>query len=210
MLGTEQVAGRAGRLFDLYCKGTIAANLALYKNIRYDTLKDFGFVRHQFVHSDGGQCRLALQDLGDVLEFASTNRASSARIGRRSTGTRRTAAAAIKMTHVPYKGSAPGLTDLVGARIDTMFDYPVAILPHIQSGRLRPLAVMGNKRLAVMPDVPTIAELGFPEAAASPWSGVCVPAGTSPEVIRKLSNAMRDALADPAVVGQFEKLATRR
>ena len=219
MLGTEQVARAAPDGYSiLYCtQGTIAANLALYKNIRYDTLKDFGFVHGMFSSSTVMVVNAGshYKTFGDVLEFARRNPGKlnygSAGAG---TGTHLISellqlTAAIKMTHVPYKGSVPGLTDLVGARIDTMFDYPVAILPHIQSGRLRPLAVMGNKRLAVMPDVPTIAELGFPEAAASPWSGVCVPAGTSPELIRKLSNAMRDALADPAVVGQFEKIGSQ-
>ncbi len=219
MLGTEQVARAAPDGYTvLYCtQGTMAANLALYKNVRYDTLKDFAFVHAMFSSSTVMVVNAAspYKTFGDVMEFARRNpdklNYGSAGAG---TGTHLISellqlTSGIKMTHVPYKGSVPGLTDLAGGRIDTMFDYPVAILPHIQAGRLRPLAVMGPKRLAVFPDVPTIVELGFPAAAASPWSGMCVPAGTPPDVIRKLSNAMRDALADPAVVGQFEKIGSQ-
>src|SRR5690606_41367274 len=97
--------------------------------------------------------------------------------------------AGVKLLHVPYKGSAPALQDLLGGRTNMMFDYTVTLRPHIKSGKLRPLAVMGSKRLDPLPAVPTIAEAGYPGAQSSTWSGIVVPAGTPPAIVSSLAQA---------------------
>jgi tripartite-type tricarboxylate transporter receptor subunit TctC len=96
----------------------------------------------------------------------------------------------IQMTHVPYKGSAPALADLVAGRVEVMFDNLISATPYIQSGELRPLGLTGPKRRASMPNVPTLSEQGFDVVVLS-WAGLYVPAGTPPEVVEYLNAQMR-------------------
>ena len=101
--------------------------------------------------------------------------------------------------HVPYKGSAPLITDLLGGQVPIAFDNLPASLPHIQAGKLRALAVAGPQRSPALPDVPTLAEAGLPGYAVEPWFGVYGPAGLPTAVTQRLNKALADALADPAV-----------
>ena len=101
--------------------------------------------------------------------------------------------------HVPYKGSAPLITDLIGGQIPVAFDNLPASLPHIQAGKLRALAVAGSQRSPALPDVPTLAEAGLPGYAIEPWFGVYGPAGLPAPVVRRLEQALKAALADPGV-----------
>ncbi|MBB5691303.1 tripartite tricarboxylate transporter substrate binding protein [Roseomonas alkaliterrae] len=104
-------------------------------------------------------------------------------------------AVGIRLEHVPYRGSAPSLTDLLGGRVQLLFD-PVA-LPAIKEGRLRALATLAERRNPDLPDLPTIGELGHPNALAVPWYGIAAPAGTPREVIERLARATGEALATP-------------
>ncbi len=107
------------------------------------------------------------------------------------------AAAKVKFLHVPYRGAAPALTDLLGGQVQALFaDVPV-LLPHIQGGKIRPLAVAADKRNAVIPDVPTLAELGMPNTAADNWYGVLAPAKTPRPIVMKLNAAFAEAMKDP-------------
>ena len=129
------------------------------------------------------------------------------------TGTHLTAelfqvATGTKMTHVPYKGSSPALTDLMAGNLDLMFDYPVVVMPFVQAGKLKPLAMTGRARLSVMPEVPTVGELGFPRAESSAWSAVFVPAKTPPEVVKKLGDAIALAIVDPEMLQVTEKFGS--
>lgn len=101
--------------------------------------------------------------------------------------------------HVPYKGSGPLITDLIGGQVPVAFDNLPASLPHIQSGKLRALAVAGSHRSLALPDVPTLAEAGLPGYAVEPWFGVYGPAGLPPAVAQRLNKALAEALAEPAV-----------
>ena len=92
-------------------------------------------------------------------------------------------AADIKITHVPYRGAAPAVTDLIAGQIDGVVDNPPTVLPHIQSGKLRPLAVAAKQRMALLPDVPTAAEAGVANYEASSWFGIAAPAGTPPAIV---------------------------
>lgn len=111
--------------------------------------------------------------------------------------------AGVKMQHVPYKGTAPALTDLIGGQIQLNFDTPVTSIPHIQSGRLRAIAITGKSRLPALPDVPTFAEAGLPEYDFQLWFGVLVPAGTPPDIVEKLSAQIGKILAMPDVKQQL-------
>ena len=102
----------------------------------------------------------------------------------------------IEMTHVPYKGSAPALADLVAGRVEVMFDNLVSATPYIQSGELRPLGLTGPTRRASMPDVPTLKEQGFDVVVLS-WAGIYVPAETPPEIVEYLNAQMRKVSAMP-------------
>lgn len=104
-----------------------------------------------------------------------------------------------ELTHVAYKGSGPGITDLLGGTIGVMFDNLPASLPHIQAGRLRALAVAGPTRSPSLPEVPTIAETGLKDYAVDPWFGVYGPANLPPAVVQALNKAFTTALAMPEV-----------
>jgi len=104
------------------------------------------------------------------------------------------AAANIDIVHVPYKGSAPALTDLLAGQIEMMFDVLVTGLPHIQSKKLRALAVTGAKRSELLPDVPTMQEAGVKDYEAATWFGLLAPAGTKKEIVDILSKAVDQAL----------------
>ena len=107
---------------------------------------------------------------------------------------------------MPYKGGAPALTDLMGERITFMLINPIEAAPHVKAGRLRALAVSGDKRLALLPDVPTFREAGMPEFEASVWWGFVVPAKTPKEVVAKLGAEVLKSLQDPAVREKLQAL----
>ena len=109
------------------------------------------------------------------------------------------AIAKIDMVHVPYSGAAPAVTDLLGARTDMMFaDIPV-LLPHVQAGSLRPLAVGSAQRVSMLPDVPTTAEMGLPAVEAENWYGIVAPAATPPAIVARLNATIVAALGSPQV-----------
>ncbi|MFC3340246.1 tripartite tricarboxylate transporter substrate binding protein BugE [Paracandidimonas soli] len=107
--------------------------------------------------------------------------------------------------HVPYKGSGPAVTDAVGGQIDLMFDNLPSSMAQIQAGNLRALAIAWPERLAALPDVPTLAEEGYPELNQPAWYGLLAPKGTPDEIVKKLRDAAVVALKDPAVIETLEK-----
>src|SRR5262245_21926160 len=118
-------------------------------------------------------------------------------------------AADIKITHVPYRGAAPAVQDLIAGQIDGVVDNPPTVLPHISAGKLRPLAVAAKARLALLPDVPTAAEAGLPGYEASSWFGVVAPAGTPPAVIARLHKEIATAVRSPAMQERFAASGAR-
>jgi tripartite-type tricarboxylate transporter receptor subunit TctC len=107
--------------------------------------------------------------------------------------------AGLDIIHVPYKGNAPAVTDLIGGQVNLMFDNINNSLPHIKSGKLRALAVTGSTRSKVLPDVPTLAESGFRGYDILSWGGVFGPAGLSKSVVDRLNAGVNDALRDKQV-----------
>lgn len=114
--------------------------------------------------------------------------------------------AGVKLAHIPYKGSAPSFTDLIGGQVAVTFDSLVQALPYIQAGKLRALAVLGDKRSALLPDVPTLSEAGLRGYNFSNWFGLVAPAGVPADRIRTLNADVRKVLDEPAVKDQLAKM----
>lgn len=112
----------------------------------------------------------------------------------------------VNVLHVPYRGSAPALTDLIGGQVQFMFDNMPSAWPHAQAGKLRPLAVTTLTRSPSAPDLPTMAELGFKDFDVSSWFGLIAPAGTPQEVVDKLNASVRKALSNPEVLARYADL----
>jgi tripartite-type tricarboxylate transporter receptor subunit TctC len=115
--------------------------------------------------------------------------------------------AGLKMTHVPYRGTALAVTDLLAGQVTMVFADPVSALPHMQSGALRALAVSSKERSSVAPDVPTIAESGYPGFDAIAWHGILAPANTPRPIVAKLHDQIVAALRDPATKALLEAQA---
>ena len=118
-------------------------------------------------------------------------------------------AAKLQIGHVPYRGAAPAVTDLIAGQIDGVVDNPPTVISHIQSGKIRPLAVAAKQRMALLPDVPTAAEQGVANYEASSWFGIVAPAGTPPAVVAKLNAAVAAAVRTPAMQERFSKSGAR-
>ena len=115
--------------------------------------------------------------------------------------------AKIDVVHVPYKGAAPAVADLLGGQVQMgIFDVPV-VLPHIKSGKFKALAVTSAKRAPPLPEVPTTAEVGYPRVISDNWYGLVVPAGTPPAVQKRIHEAAIAALKSPALIEQFAKVS---
>jgi tripartite-type tricarboxylate transporter receptor subunit TctC len=136
------------------------------------------------------------------LAFASAGNATSQHLS----GEAFKVAAGIDMLHVPYKGSAPALTDLIGGQVQLMFDSLPSSMPFVKSGAIRALAVTTSRRSSALPDVPTVAEAGYPGFSINTWYGVWAPAGTPAAVVQRLSSEISAIVRLPEVRAQFEKL----
>ncbi len=110
----------------------------------------------------------------------------------------------LEMTHVPYKGSAPAISDLLGGHVPLMFDSMIAIMPHIRAGKVKVIAVTADRRSDLIPNVPTFAESGYPTLVSYAWYGMFAPAGTPKEIINKINAATQDAMKQP----EFQKVLT--
>jgi tripartite-type tricarboxylate transporter receptor subunit TctC len=113
-----------------------------------------------------------------------------------------------QIVHVPYRGAAPAVSDLLAGHVHVMFDNLPSVLPHIQAGTLRPLLVTGSRRLSQIPDTPTVIEAELSGAEAVSWFALAAPKGTPPEVVRKLSEAVRALLKSPDVSARLVGLGT--
>jgi tripartite-type tricarboxylate transporter receptor subunit TctC len=114
--------------------------------------------------------------------------------------------AGIKMVHLPYKGSAPAMNDLIGKHIEYHVDTVIAVRPQLEAGTVRPLAVFSAKRSPFLPDVPTLAELGYPNIDLVSWGTLVVPKATPAPIRDKLAAVLEEAIASPAVIERFKKV----
>jgi len=144
----------------------------------------------------------SLKDLGKVDTFGSGGPGSIGHV----VGEMAKAAMKIKMTHIPYKGGAPMTTDLIAGQIPVGIDVITAFVPMVKEGKIKGLAVTTKTRSPLLPDVPTVVELGYPQLVAENYFGVSGPAGLPKEVTDKLGVALAAIVADPAIVKRFEEL----
>ncbi|HWI78992.1 MAG TPA: tripartite tricarboxylate transporter substrate binding protein [Ramlibacter sp.] len=215
-IGADYVAKAApdGQTLVMGSIGTHATNSLIYPQMPYDTVKDFEpvtqvaavslvLVVHPSVPAKSVKELIALlkKEPGRYSYASGGVGASQHLAGELFKYMTKT-----KMLHVPYKGSAGALTDLLSGRVPIMFaDLPL-VLSHIQSGKLRALAVGDAKRSPVLPDVPTVAEAGVPGYMASAWYGLFAPANTPAEVVAKLQSEVAVILKEPDVVKRMTQL----
>ncbi|MBO9354184.1 tripartite tricarboxylate transporter substrate binding protein [Bordetella petrii] len=219
MIGAEAVARAKPDGYTLLygTHGTQAANLALFDNVRFDPPKDLRAVHSLFRQSTVlvTNAQTPYRSLQDLVQ-AARQRPNAINYASAGSGTQThlaaaklQAAAGIALTHIPYKGAGPALSDVLGGSVELMFSYPESVGQHIQAGKLRALAVAGKNRLDILPDVPTMAEAGYPDATLEGWSGIFVPAGTPDEAVAKLAAAIESATEAPdvaesmAAIGSF-------
>ena len=192
--------------------GTHGINVSLYSKLPYDAVRDFAPVTlvagvpnvlevHPSVSATTVKELIAYARANPgKLNFASSGNGTSIHLSgelfKNMTG--------VDMVHVPYKGSAPALADLLAGQVNVMFDNLPPSLPHIKAGKLRALAVTTTKRSAALPEVPTMEEAGVPGYDASSWFGVLVPAGTPREIITRLHDEIVKALNLPEVKASLQ------
>jgi tripartite-type tricarboxylate transporter receptor subunit TctC len=215
MVGADAVAKSAPDGHTLLVNASIhVINPSLYPKQPYDAIADFAAVSNLAdvplvlavnpkVAARSVKELVALAKAAKTpLAFASAGNATSQHLS----GEAFKAAAGIDMLHVPYKGSAPALTDLIGGQVQLMFDSMPSSMPFVKSGAVRALAVTTSRRSAALPDVPSIAEAGYPQFSMSTWYGVWAPAATPAAIVQRLSSEIAAIVRLPEVRAQFEKL----
>jgi len=211
--GAEVVARSAPDGYTLLVATTAhAINPSLFKNLGYQFSRDFAPISQLtsgplvvVVHPG-----VAARTIPELIALA---KATPGRMNFGSSGNGQSthlsaelfnAMAGTQIRHIPYKGSAPALADLIGGQTQVMFDTMLSAMPHVRSGKLRALAVTSARRSAAAPDLPTVAEAGLAGFEAIAWNGLVAPAGTPREVLARVSAELRSALEQPEVRERFE------
>jgi tripartite-type tricarboxylate transporter receptor subunit TctC len=194
--------------------GTITAGPAVFKNLAYDPVKDFvaiGPIQSVPIVLTAAP-KTPVSSYSEFVALANT-KPGGLTIASAGSGSSNHLAiellmrqANLKLVHVPYKGSGPAITDLLGSQVETMMDQLTASIEHIRSGRLKALAVSSKKRSPLLPNVPTLAESGVPGYEASTFTGIFAPAGISGPVADKLSGALRRTLSNEAVRERYRSM----
>ena len=208
MIGGEAVARAAPDGYTLLMGiSTLAINPAMYKKVPYDALKDFAPISQAVSLSNVLVVHPSLP-VRNLKEFIALVKPRPGQVNFASAGVGTSphlsmelflVMAKLKMLHVPYKGSGPGVTDLVAGHVPAMMPNMLSAQPHIKSGRLRALGVTGSKRAPGADDIPTIAEAGVPGYEAVQWYGLLAPAATPRDIITKLHAGVVRALQNPDV-----------
>jgi len=213
IIGTEIVAKAAPDGYTILLASPIFVASPGLLPLPYDTIKDFTPVatiaKNQIVlvlnpalpanslkefialaKSKPGQLNYASTGVGGIVHL-------SAELFCMMTGT--------KLQHIPYKGAVPLMTDLIGGQVDLSFQTTIATIPHIRSGKIKAIAVTGDRRLSALPEVPTYAEAGLPGYGIAGWMGIVAPAGTPKPITDKISNEVAAILAMPEIVEYLAK-----
>jgi tripartite-type tricarboxylate transporter receptor subunit TctC len=193
--------------------GTLAFNPSLYPKLPYDPVADFAPVSMLAkvpnvlvvnpevpVSSVAELIDYARQRPGE-LNYSSGGNGSAAHIAMAAFAS----AAGLDLVHVPYKGTAPGVTDLIGGRVQMTMTGGPAVLPFVRNGKLRALAVSSTTRLTSAPELPTIAEAALPGFEASQWYGILAPVGTPDPIVQRLNAEVHSAIASPDLMAQLSE-----
>ena len=197
-IGTAAVARAKADGYTLLITSSapIVINPSLYKKMTFDPLKDLApvtnllrvplvLVAHPSVPAKNLKELIAyIQSKNGQFSYGSSGNGTPQHL----TGELFDSVLKLKMAHVPYKGSAPAITDLLGGHIPMMFDSTIAIMPHIKSGKVRPIAISSAQRSPLLPDVPTFAEAGVPAIESYAWYGLFAPANTPKDVVAKINS----------------------
>ncbi len=215
-IGAEAAARSAADGYTLLMGtlGTQVTNQFIYPRMPYDSAKDFAPVTLVAnspnvllvngtlpANSIGELIALAKREPGKI-NYASTSTGGSPHLS----GELLNMMAGVRMQHVPYKGAAPAMTDLLAGQVNLMFDNLPSALAQIQGGKIKALAVTGVKRASVLPSVPTVRESGLPDYEVNSWFGLLAPAGTPTERVRQLQQAVDKVLAMPEVRKRIQEL----
>jgi len=211
-IGAEIVAKAPADGYTLLIGTTAhAINMSLFKNLNYDVQKDFApvslltqgplvLVAHpQFPANSVKEVIELAKSKPGGLNFASSGNGQSTHLSAELFNTM----AGIKMSHVPYKGSAPALTDVMSGQVDVMFDTTLSAMPFVKAGKLKALGLTSPVRSPAAPEVPTIAESGLPGYEVFAWNGVLIPVGTPKPIIQLLNDHIRKAMLLPQVRDKF-------
>lgn len=191
--------------------GPLAVNASVYASLPFDPKNDFAPIARVAVAplvlvvpkalpvNSFSELRAYLEANPEKASFASQGNASSGHLAMELLKAR----TGLRATHVPYKGSAPALNDLLGGHVTMMFDNTTSSLPHVRAGQLRAIAVAEEHRIKSLPDVPTVAESGVPGFVATPWFGIVAASGTPDAIVEKLARAIRGAVEVPKMQERF-------
>lgn len=210
MIGTNAVAKAAPDGYTLLVTvGSHSQNLHLQKNMPYDTIKDFAPVALVNITPMivTVSAKSGIRNMEDFVALAKSGKASYGSYGVGTTphilGRLLEQEIGAEMLHVPFKGEAPVMNDILAGNVTTSFISTITAMPHIQAGTAVPIAVAGKQRLPQLPDVPTLTEAGVESVAVDGWTGYFAPAGTPPEVLDKLSQAFIDVTNMPDIRERF-------
>lgn len=211
-IGAELVAKSAPDGYTLLLATTAhAINMSLFKDLSYDTSKSFVPLS---LLTQGPLVIVSRPDLpaNNVQELIALAKSSPGKLTFASSGNGQSthlaaelfnAMAGTRMVHVPYRGSAPAMTDVMGGQTDIMFNTMLSSMPYVRDGKLKAFAVTSATRSPAAPDLPTVAEAALPGYAATAWNGLMAPAGTPDTVVQKLSSTLKKVLGDKALQQQF-------
>ncbi|MBV7485467.1 tripartite tricarboxylate transporter substrate binding protein [Bordetella sp. BOR01] len=198
--------------------GTISLSIngSLYKSLPYDPVRDLTPVSQlssaPFLLVVNPKSPIhSVADLIDTAKHAEKGRAPDYATAGNGSGSHLfmelfSARAGIELSHVPYRGAAPAMADVLGGQVPLTFDNIITTLPLIETGKLRALAVSSAQRSPAAPDIPTLAELGVKDYDATSWFGLFVPAGTPPDIVSKLGEAAVQAVKTPEVSATLRKV----
>jgi tripartite-type tricarboxylate transporter receptor subunit TctC len=218
IIGTEAAAKSPpdGYTILLSSIATHALSPNLYAKVPYDPIRDFAPITLLGI---APTVLVVPADLPakDLAELVAAAKAKPGALGYASGGNGTPphingevfkSVAGVDLLHVPYKGGGPALVDLMAGRVQVMLDTAASAMPHVRSGKLRALAITGAKRSPEYPDIPTFAEAGLPGYDTNAWYSVHAPAGTPPEVVRRLNAELVASLKEPDVQARFKQLTT--
>jgi len=191
-----------------------ATNMSIYKGLRYNTERDFVHIA-QFMASPSVLVVAPTVKATDLKSFIALAKEEPGKLSYASTGVGGSphlagemlnSRARLDLLHVPYKGTAPALVDVMAGTVSSSFMTTLGVLPQMKAGAVRPIAVAYSSRLAELPNVPTMAEAGLPNFEVVSWNGLSAPAGTPAAVVSKLSAAVREILQTPEMVERVKGL----
>lgn len=208
-IGTTAVAKAApdGQTLGIGIAGTLAVNALLYKKMPYDPARDIELITvaasqpavlvtsSKFAADSATDLLAQLKKNPGKYSFASIGAGSASHLAMQALAARTSA----NLVHVPYPGSGAAVTAIISGEVDMAVLPAAAVMPFVKSGRIKALAITSSKRSALLPQLPTLAEIGAPEIQADAWIGIVAPAKTPPKVVERLRSELVQILAEPAV-----------